>query len=89
MAIIRKLKNNKTLGFDIITARMLKEIPPTSIRFITIVIPVIIIFRIAYFSPHFSWKYAQVLHLSNPWRISQPTAIIQADLIIANSINNS
>lgn len=60
--IIKNLKTNKSPGFDLINGRILKELPPKAIRFLTIIYNRLL--RLNYF-PH-SWKIAKMVMLPKP-----------------------
>lgn len=55
--IIQNLKTNKAPGYDLITGRVLKELPQKAFRFITIIYNAIL--RLNYFPTQ--WKVAQII----------------------------
>ena len=60
--IIKKLKNNKTPGYDLITLKMLKKIPAKAVRFLTILLNAI--YRVGNFLQ--IWKCAEIILLQKP-----------------------
>ncbi|CAG9133853.1 unnamed protein product [Plutella xylostella] len=59
---IRYLKTHSAPGFDLITPKILKELPKKAIVFITILINAIL--RMSYFPQH--WKVSQILMIYKP-----------------------
>ena len=63
--VIKSFKLNKAPGLDLITAKILKELPPKGISFITAIFNTI--FRIQHFP--ILWKIAQVILMPKPGKI--------------------
>ena len=60
--IIKNLKGRKSPGYGRISGKMIKELPPKAVRFITIVINAV--FRLRYFPNQ--WKVAQIILIPKP-----------------------
>ena len=65
--IIKKLKDKKSLGYDSINGKMIKELPPKTIRYITVLMNPIL--RLSYFPTQ--WKVAQIILIAKPGKNSE------------------